>query len=320
MLRKKIALTILVLLALIFVNNTSLFTRGHGKTPWLLAHRGLGQTFSMEGITSQTCTAKRIYPPEHPYLENTIPSMETAFSLGARIVELDIHPTIDGQFAVFHDWTLDCRTDGTGVTREHTMAELKLLDIGYGYTADNGETYPFRGKGIGLMPTLSEVLAHFPKRAFLINIKSNDPVEGRKLAEYLATLSAERLEQLSAYGGDKPIAELKKQLPQLRAMSKETLKNALLSYMAIGWTGYVPKACRNTQLHLPEKYAPWLWGWPHRFLTRMEKANTHVILVAGSGNFSEGFDTKEDARRIPANYWGGIWTNRIDRIAPLYKP
>jgi glycerophosphoryl diester phosphodiesterase len=318
--RKKIILTVLVLLVLIFLNNTSLFTKTHDKTPWLLAHRGLGQTFSMDGITGETCTAKRIYPPEHPYLENTITSMEAAFSLGANIVELDVHPTTDGQFAVFHDWTLDCRTDGTGVTREHTMAELKSLDIGYGYTADNGKTYPFRGKGVGLMPTLSEVLAHFPKRAFLINIKSNDPVEGRKLAEYLATLSAERLEQLSVYGGDNPIAELQKSLPQLRAMSKETLKKSLLSYMAIGWTGYVPKACKNTQLHIPEKYAPLLWGWPHRFLTRMEKANTHVILVAGSGKFSEGFDTKEDTKRIPANYWGGIWTNRIDKIAPLYKP
>jgi glycerophosphoryl diester phosphodiesterase len=42
------------------------------------------------------------------------------------------------------------------------MTSLKKLDIGYGYTADGGKTYPFRGKAIGLMPTLTEVLQAFP--------------------------------------------------------------------------------------------------------------------------------------------------------------
>lgn len=92
-------------------------------------------------------------------------------------MEFDVHPTKDGQFAVFHDWTLECRTDVEGVTRDHTMEELKQLDIGYGYTADGGKTYPFRGKGVGLMPTLDEVLVAFPKQSFLIHIKSDDPLE-----------------------------------------------------------------------------------------------------------------------------------------------
>ena len=58
--------------------------------PLLFAHRGLAQTFPMEGITGETNTARIIYPPEHPYLENTIPSMEAAFRAGADLVELDI--------------------------------------------------------------------------------------------------------------------------------------------------------------------------------------------------------------------------------------
>ena len=48
--------------------------------------------------------------------------MQAGFAAGADVVELDVHPTTDGEFAVFHDWTLDCRTDGHGVTREHSMA------------------------------------------------------------------------------------------------------------------------------------------------------------------------------------------------------
>lgn len=300
-----------------FVNNTNLFTEKRGNDPVLLAHVGMSQTYPMEGIQSDTCTAEIIYEPEHLYIGNTIPSMEAAFNAGADVVELDIHLTKDGEFAVFHDWSLECRTDGTGVTREHTMEELKKLDVGYGYTADNGKTYPFRGKGIGLMPTLHEVLTYFPNKPFLINIKSNDPKEGEKLAEYLSTYSNDRISELSAYGGNQPIAELKKHLPTIRVMSMETMKSCLLPYIAVGWTGYTPSACEQTQLHIPEKIAPWLWGYPSKFLNRMEDIDTRVVLVAGDGGWSEGFDDEEDLERLPANYNGMIWTNRVEMIAPV---
>lgn len=304
----------------IYFNNASWLAAPPSSGPLLLAHRGVHQTFSFDGIAGDTDTSKRIYPPKHPYLENTIASMEAAFRYGADVVEFDVQPTTDGQFAVFHDWTLDYRTDGKGVTREHTLAELQKLDIGYGYTADGGQTFPFRGKGIGLMPSLDEVLAKFPDRQFLINIKSNDPEEGRKLAAVLAKLPPSRRALLSAYGSDLPMNALKEQLPDLRVMSRFRLKQALVDYLATGWSGRTPSSCRNTLIHVPEKYAPFLWGWPNRFLARMEKAGSRVVLVAGEGKESRGFDSIEDLSRLPENYRGGIWTNRIDRIGPHLKP
>jgi len=316
---KRIFFVFILVGIFMFLNNTSLFTKPSGDAPLLLAHRGMAQTFHMEGIQGDTCTAERIYEPEHLYLENTISSMEAAIEAGADIVEFDVHPTTDGQFAVFHDWTLECRTDGEGVTRDHTMEELKRLDIGYGYTADDGKTYPFRGTGVGLMPTLDEVLAVFPEQSFLIHIKSDDPLEGEQLANALASYPESRLDKITVYGGDQPIASLKEKLPSVRVMSKETMKSCILPYIAIGWTGYVPKACENTQLHIPEKIAPWLWGFSDKFVNRMDDSNTRVILVTGDGGFSEGFDQIEDIERLPADYSGGIWTNRIDRIAPLYQ-
>lgn len=309
----------LLLLAFIYLNNSSLPAERPTGKPTLLAHRGLAQTFSMEGITNQTNTAQRINKPEHPYLENTIPSMEAAFRYGADIVELDIQQTKDGMFAVFHDWPLEYRTNATGTTSDYTMAELKLVDVGYGYTADNGQTFPFRGQGVGLMPSLTEVLDHFPERSFLIHIKSNNSQDGEKLAQFLAGLPENRLNQLAVYGGNQPISVLQKTMPSLRAMSMATLKKSLLSYIAFGWTGFIPPACRNTELHIPLKYAPYLWGWPNRFLNRMDSVNTRVILVSGSGEFSEGFDTVEDTKKLPVNYNGGIWTNRIDIIGPLFN-
>ena len=316
---KRFLIFLILLVAFMYLNNTSFFMKVSNEEPFLLAHRGMAQTFPMEGIQGDTCTAEIIYEPEHPYLENTIPSMEAAFAAGADIVELDIQPTTDGEFAVFHDWTLECRTNGEGVTREYSMTELKRLDIGYGYTADQGKTYPFRGKGIGLMPTLEEVLTHFPNESLLIHIKSNDPKEGILLAEYLSRLSDERLGNLSVYGGDQPVEALKEKLPQMRVMSMDTLKRCLLPYLAAGWTGYIPKACDNTQIHIPEKYASLMWGYPSKFIARMEEKGTRVILVAGDGGWSEGFDQTQDVERIPEKYDGGIWTNRIDVIAPIIK-
>jgi glycerophosphoryl diester phosphodiesterase len=169
------------------------------------------------------------------------------------------------------------------------------------------------------MPSLDEVMHTFPDRAFLIHIKSNDPQEGTQLANYLTALPAQHQRLLTVYGGDKPVAVVHQRLPQLKVMSVEIEKSCMIPYLALGWTGYVSSACRNIELHIPEKVAPWLWGWPYRFLDRMATVDTRVIIVGGDGSeFSTGFDAPADIQRLPAGYTGGIWTNRIDKIAPLY--
>lgn len=221
------------------------------QAPTLLAHCGLSQQFDRTDLRNDTCTASRMLPPTHKYLENTIASMRASFEAGADIVELDVHPTTDGKFAVFHDWTLDCRTNGHGVTREHSMADLRAVDIGYGYTADGGRTFPFRGKGVGMMPSLDEVLLTFPQREFLINVKSNDASEGERLAQELRPLTPMARRRLMVYGGDKPIAAFRYSFPNVRTMSLSSLKACLIPYIAYGWTGIVPTACNDMVIFVP---------------------------------------------------------------------
>lgn len=311
-------LALALLISFVYVNNTNLWQTPTEAAPLLLAHRGLGQDFTREGLTGETCTATRMLPPEHNFLEDTLPSMQAAFAYGAAIVEFDVHPTIDGHFAVFHDWTLDCRTNGAGVTREQTLAYLKTLDVGYGYTADGGKSFPFRGQGIGLIATLDEVLTTFPDRRFLINVKSNDPQEGALLAATLAQLPIARQQQLMVYGAELPIAVVRTQVPAVRTMSGASLKSCLLRYWAFGWSGYQPTRCTNMMLLIPANVAPWLWGWPHRFVQRMASLNTDVFLVDdyAGGSFSEGINSIEDLEQVPPAYTGGIWTDRIDLIGP----
>jgi len=301
------------------LNNTNLFAPDRPERPVLLAHRGLAQTFDVEGVKNDTCTASRIHPPEHPYLENTIASMEAAFKAGADIVELDIHPTTDGHFAVFHDWTLNCRTDGKGVTRQHALADLKALDVGYGYTADGGKTFPFRGKGVGLMPTLDDALTTFPGKGLLIHIKSNDPSDGELLAERLKRLTQDQRDTLAVYGGHRPVSIVREKLPDMMVMSPRLELTCGLTYLAVGWSGYVPSSCARLILLVPRNYAWLLWGWPDRFLTRMRSVST-VVFVAGSyqaGEFSTGIDTADELKSVPLRSDVGIWTNRADRIGPL---
>ncbi len=316
-----VAAAIAVLTAFIYINNSNLLATHRDGKPVMLAHRGIAQRFDERDLKNDTCTAARMLPPRHGYLENSIESMRAGFDAGADIVELDVHPTTDGEFAVFHDWTLDCRTDGHGVTRDHSMAYLKKLDIGHGYTADGGRTFPFRGKGVGMMPTLAQVLAAFPQQRLLINVKSRDPSEGEKLAAVLNGLTAERRAQIMVYGGDEPVEVVRKLVPDTRTISRAAIKSCLMGYIGYGWSGIVPKACGNAMVLVPVNFSPWLWGWPDRFLNRMRIANSEVFVLGPyrGGGFSTGIDTPDQLARLPQNYSGGIWTNEIETIAPLAR-
>ncbi len=286
----------------------------------LIAHRGVHQTFDRSAVGNDTCTAALIFEPRHAYLENTIASMRAAFDAGADAVELDVHPTTDGRLAVFHDWTLDCRTEGSGRTRDHDLATLKSLDIGHGYTADGGRTHPLRGKGVGLMPSLDEVLATFPDRRFVINFKSREAREGPMLAALVAANPAWAGAVWGAYGGVEPVETAKAGLPALKTWTRDSLLGCGLRYLGYGWTGAVPAACRDTVLMVPANYAWLLWGWPNRFLQRMRDAGTDVILVgpyASGDPGTAGIDDVETLAAVPESFTGYLWTNRIEVIGPL---
>jgi glycerophosphoryl diester phosphodiesterase len=64
--------------------------------------------------------------------ENTLVSFERGLQLGADWIELDVHLSADGQLIVIHDETLERTTNGHGLVREHTLAELRQLDAGEG--------------------------------------------------------------------------------------------------------------------------------------------------------------------------------------------
>ena len=301
--------------------NASVFApRPEGSHAKIIAHRGVSQTYHRVGLTNETCTAARIDPPTHGFLENTIPSMRAAFDAGADVVEIDIHRTTDGRFAVFHDWTLDCRTEGTGETRKKSLAELKALDIGYGYTADGGRTYPFRGKGVGLLPSLDEVLAAVPDGRFLINFKSNDARDGEAFVTFIAA-DPKRIEQIwGVYGGGPPIAAVRSAYPQLYGTSRRRTKDCLVGYLATGWFGRVPPACHGDMVLVPISHTKFVWGWPRRFEARMRSVGATVVLAGPYENGdpgTRGVDDEALLSGVPQGFDGYVWTNRVEVVGPL---
>ena len=318
--RFKLALGATALVAALYVSNASWRVAPPAEpSVQLIAHRGVHQTYDRTGLASDTCTALRIHPPEHAFLENTIPSMQAAFDAGADIVELDVHPTTDGQFAVVHDWTLDCRTNGTGETRYHEMAYLRSLDIGYGYTADGGQTYPFRGQGVGLMPNLEEVLTAFPAEHFVVNFKSREAREGDMLAALVGSHPEWRPAIWGAYGGDEPTYRAAELISGLNVWSRRSLIDCLVQYAGLGWSGYMPEACRDTKVMVPINLAPWLWGWPNLFIERLANNGSQLILIGpyeGGDPGTAGIDTLDQLDLVPASFSGYLWTNRIEIIGP----
>jgi glycerophosphoryl diester phosphodiesterase len=94
-----------------------------GVFPWVVAHRG--------------ASAREA--------ENTIASFQEAIDSGADAVEFDVRVTADGHAVVMHDADVARTTDGRGIVRQMTLAQLKRLRIATTH-------------GPAEIPTLSETL------------------------------------------------------------------------------------------------------------------------------------------------------------------
>ena len=127
--RRIIAIGLGLFVAVVYLVNASWIAGVPKGEMSLLAHRGVHQTYHREGLTNTTCTAERIDPPAHAFIENTIPSIQAAIEAGADIIELDIKLTTDSEIVVFHDETLDCRTDGTGKTHHQNPVSYTHLTL-----------------------------------------------------------------------------------------------------------------------------------------------------------------------------------------------
>ena len=107
---------------------------------------------------------------EGEYPSNTNLAFTQAKQNGADALDTDMLVTKDGVLVLFHDETLEYRTNGTGYVHDKTYSELLKLDFAYNWTPDGGATYPYRGQGIKVS-TVKSLLTVFPTDRIGIEIK-----------------------------------------------------------------------------------------------------------------------------------------------------
>lgn len=307
------------------LSNASFLAPAPVGKPKLIAHRGVYHLYDKRAAVGRdTCTAQHIYPPAHAVFENTPKSMRLAVGYGAAMVEVDVAPTKDGKMVLFHDWTVDCRTEGKGETRDLTLAQLQALDIGYGYTADGGQTYPLRGKGVGLMPTVEQGIAALPVHPILFNFKSKDAREADQLFAILQASGRDSAKIGDAfYGAEAPVKRMRDLLPGNWSFDlKREAMACSKDYVAYGWTGIAPESCRNGTLAIPVNYQWAFWGWPDRLIERMDKVGAKVIVFGPyeKGKSNEGLSDPRQLAQVPASFNGYIWVEDIASIGPALKP
>lgn len=126
--------------------------------------------------------------------ENTLEGVEYAIKMGVDMLELDVQRTKDGQLILMHDETLDRTTTGHGRVDEHTLAEIKALNLKNACDI----------KTIYKVPTLEEILLAAKGRIMINLDKAFDYWD-----QIMDLLEKTETENLIVIKSDAPAAEVK---------------------------------------------------------------------------------------------------------------
>lgn len=198
-----------------------------GDQPLVIAHRG----------------GRGLWP------ENSLFAFERANALGVDMLEMDLRRSRDGELVVIHDAKINRTTNGSGKVAELSLAELQALDAGYRWTADGGESYPYRDQGIRI-PTFAEVLARFPQKAKVVEIKVPDSSMEAQLCQLLEA-SGQRDRVLVGSFYDRSLQKFREVCPGVATSAGPTSVRLLV---ALNWIGLGALLSPSYQaLQIPER-------------------------------------------------------------------
>ncbi|MFE4898724.1 glycerophosphodiester phosphodiesterase [Peribacillus butanolivorans] len=113
------------------------------------------------------------YAPEH-----TIPAYQLGEQMKGDYIEIDLQMTKDGKLIAMHDEKVDRTTNGTGLVKDLTLAEIKKLDAGSWFNEKYPQFAKTKYKGL-VVPTLEEVFKKFGRQAnYYIETKSPEVYPG----------------------------------------------------------------------------------------------------------------------------------------------
>lgn len=284
---KRIALTLLGLALVFFLLEAPEYPLS--EKGQLVAYRGGGQLLDYSSFDHKGCTANQIVQSPNAHIENTLQSIDAAIEVGFDAIHLNIHHTTDGGFAVFHDWTLDCATNGQGVTKKRHLEYLKSLDAGYGYTYDGGKSFPWRGKGYHIS-SLDEIVRRYPDLELWLNLKTADRTSVDSLLKYKGSLPEKQRSRFFHFAADKNLHLYLPDGARRTALSMESGKRCIKDYLIYGWSRFFPESCANTKVVVPPSMAKYLWGWPEQFAARAQQHGSRVYLWVKHQKFKPEYD------------------------------
>ena len=137
---------------------------------------GVGTAFAKEkhkDILNVSHRGASGYAPEH-----TLVAYDMGEKMHGDYIEIDLQMTYDGKIIAMHDEKVDRTTDGTGLVKDYTLAEIKQLDAGSWFN-ENHPQYADQDY-VGLeVPTLEEVFQKFGKNnKYYIETKSPEIYPG----------------------------------------------------------------------------------------------------------------------------------------------
>lgn len=161
-------------------------------------------------------------------------ALDAAVKIGVDVLESDVHLTKDDIPILFHDEDLRRTTGVEGTVRQKTLDELLQIDLGHTFTVDDGVTYPFRGKGLGVV-TLEEAFERFPDMVFNLDMKDTFLTAPMELARIITKMKRTDSVVVGSFHGD--------QLERFRELIPEVATSA--------HPGEVKRFVLNTKIGLP---------------------------------------------------------------------
>lgn len=241
---------------------------------------------------------------EQLWPSNTLLAFENAVALGVDVLEMDIHSTADGVLVTIHDDTVDRTTDGSGRVNDLTLAQIKALDAGDYWSADDGATYPFRDQGITIA-TLAEVFSAFPRMLMNIEIKQVQPSIAQPLCDLIRQRGKQN-EVLVASFRQQAMDDFRAACPEVAtSLVEDEVRPFFYRYLAYAAATYSPA---GHAVQVPER-ASGFHILTSRFVRAAHNRNMHVHAWT--------INETADMQRLLDLGLDGIITDRPDRLLAL---
>lgn len=137
------------------------------------------------------CIAHRGFAELFP--ENTVTAARRAAAAGADTLEVDVRRCGTGEVVVIHDETVDRVTDGAGEVADHSLSELRSLDV-----LNSGEGVPRLDDVLAAVPDGTAVNVELKEQRLAHDVLSVASAHGNELL--LSSFDADDLREASEAG------------------------------------------------------------------------------------------------------------------------